>query len=110
MSSSDTTLPTSSPSPSTSTLAAVDGVGSQAWIAGAVLGSIAVLGLFAATFWLWMRHRNHSSRQLGTQREAQIQIAHTQTVGPQREICGEHGAPPFMLHADSGRITPELAG
>ena len=84
MSSSDTTLPTSSPSPSTSTLAAVDGVRSQAWIAGAVLGSIAVLGLFAATFWLWMRHRNRRSRHLGTQREAQIQLAHTQRVGPQR--------------------------
>lgn len=103
----DTASVTSS-SESTSTPAASDGSESKAWIAGAVVGPIAGLGLCAAAYWLWRRHRNKHNRQLSTEQEAHSQVNDAQQVGPEAGLLGEQVATTLMLHGDSARKTHEL--
>lgn len=100
--------PTSPSTPSTSPSVAPIGGGSNAWIAGAVVGSIVGFGLCPAAYWLWRRHRNHHDQNMGTKREAHGQIDDTQQIGPRSEKSRENAAPPFMLHTDSAQRIPEL--
>lgn len=106
-SSSDVASITSS-SKSTSTPAASDGSESKAWIAGAVLGPIAGLGLCAAAYWLWRRHQNKHNLHLSTEHEAHSRVNDTQQVGPQTGLLGEQVATTIMFHVDSARKTHEL--
>lgn len=79
---------------------------------GAIIGSIAGLGLCVTVYWLWMRHRNHPNRHLGTRGEAQWhgQAPDMQEVEPQLEVSVKPLSSPVMLHADTTRRTPELPG
>lgn len=104
----DTSLPTSAPSLSTSPPAASDDGANNDWIAGAVVGPVASLGLCAVAYWLWTRYRSHHDRRMGAEREAHTSIQDEKQVGLQREVLREQVASPFMLHAESGRKTPEL--
>lgn len=106
----DMPFATSSPSPSPSPLTADDDAANKAWIAGAVLGPIAGLGLCAVAYWLWTRYRSHYDRRISTEHKAHSPTHDEQQVWPQPEVFRQQVASPFMLHADSGRKTPELAG
>lgn len=97
-----------SSSTSTSTPAVSDGRGSKAWIAGAVVGPIAGIGLCAAACWLWRRHRYHHNGHLSAEQEAHSQVNDTRQVGPQTGFSGEQVATPLMLHGNPARTTHEL--
>lgn len=106
-SSSDFASITSS-SESPSTQAASDGSESKAWIAGAVVGPIAGLGLCAAAYWLWRRYQNKHNLHLSTEYKVHGQVNDTQQVGPQTGKWGEQVATTLMLHGDSAREPHEL--
>lgn len=105
MTTSNAPLPTSS---SSSTATSNGNSTGKAWIAGAVVGPVAGIGLCAAGYWLWMRHPNQRNRKSSNKEEADVKLDNVQPYGCKSELLSDHTASPSMLQGDSAQTTPEL--
>lgn len=98
--SSGTPSPTSSSGPAANPSDTANRAGNKAWIAGAVVGPIACLGLFVTAYWLWMRHRNLRNRPSSTQEGTHVQIDKTEEAWRRRsELSADHTVPAFTVPA-----------
>lgn len=109
MPTSNTLLPTSSSISTVSSPATSSGNNTgKAWIAGAVVGPVAGIGLCAAGYWLWVRRRKQRNREPSNKEEADIKLGGVQSAGCKSEFLGDRTASPSMLHGASAQSTPEL--